>query len=61
MSQENKLYPEDQQRVDAFVRRGVNSVQRKPFKPMRLMLLLLVVVTSLSGLSMMITRIAGVY
>ena len=37
----NRLHPEDQARVDEFIRRGVNSVERKPFRPMRLLLILM--------------------
>lgn len=56
-----RLNPEDQAKVDEFVRRGVNSVERKPFKPLRLLILLLVVVTSLSLLSQLLAKWAGVY
>ena len=44
-SYENRLHPEDQARVDEFVSRGVNSVERKPFRPLRLLLMLIAVVT----------------
>ncbi len=37
-SYENRLYPEDQEKVDEFVSRGINSVERKPFRPLRLIL-----------------------
>jgi hypothetical protein len=60
-SYSNSLYPEDQKRVDEFVNRGINSVQRKPFRPLRLMLMLVVVVTALSILSQFLARWAGVY
>ena len=60
-SYQNHLYPEDQAKVDAFLKRGVNSVERKPFRPFLLLLLLLVVVTSLSGLSLLLANLAGVY
>ena len=60
-SHENKLYPEDQARVDGFIERGVNSVERKPFRPLRLLLILIAVVTSLSILSQFLARWAGVY
>jgi hypothetical protein len=60
-SYSNSLYPEDQKKVDDFVTRGVNSVERKPFRPMRLLLLLIVVVTSFSFLSQFLARWAGVY
>jgi len=56
-----RLKPEDQARVDEFLQKGVNSVERKPFKPIRLLILLLVVVTSLSLLSQLLAKWAGVY
>ena len=60
-SYQNRLYPEDQRKVDEFVKRGVNSVERKPFRPMRLLLILIVAVVSLSGLSQFLARWSGVY
>ena len=60
-SYSNSLYPEDQKKVDEFVKRGINAVQRKPFRPLRLMILLIVVVTALSILSQFLARWAGVY
>lgn len=60
-SYKNSLYPEDQKRVDEFVTRGINSVQRKPFRPLRLVLMLIGVVTALSILSQFLARWAGVY
>ncbi len=60
-SYNNRLYPEDQKKVDEFVNRGINSVQRKPFRPLRLVLLLIVVVTTLSIFSQFLARWAGVY
>ena len=60
-SYSNSLYPEDQKKVDEFVNRGINAVQRKPFRPLRLMLMLIVVVTALSILSQFLARWAGVY
>ena len=58
---ERRLYPEDQAKVDAFLQRGVNSVERKPFRPLLLIALLIVVVTGFSLLSQGIARWAGVY
>ena len=58
-SYKNSLYPEDQEKVDEFISRGVNSVERKPFKPGRMMLLLILVVTSLSLLSQFLAQFAG--
>lgn len=60
-SSENSLYPEDQARVDAFVKRGVNSVERKPFRPLRLLLILIGIVMALSIFSQFLARWAGVY
>jgi hypothetical protein len=58
---ERELTPEDQARVDGFLKRGVNSVERKPFRPVYLMILLIAVVTSLSLLSQWLAHRAGVY
>jgi hypothetical protein len=60
-SYQNRLHPEDQAKVDGFINRGINSVDRKPFRPMRLLLLLIAVVTGLSLLSQFLARWAGVY
>ena len=56
-----ELRPEDQARVDGFLKRGVNSVERKPFRPILLMIMLIVVVAGLSFLAQGIARMAGVY
>ncbi|MEP4486069.1 MAG: DUF3094 family protein [Halioglobus sp.] len=56
-----RLYPEDQAKVDEFVSRGVNSVERKPFRPIRLLFLLIAVVTLLSVFSQLLADWAGVY
>jgi len=57
----NRLYPEDQAKVDAFTSSGINSVERKPFKPLRMVALLVVVVVGFSLLSQLIAQWAGVY
>jgi Protein of unknown function (DUF3094) len=57
----NRLKDEDQALVDEFNRRGVNSVERKPFRPFRLLLILIAVVTTLSLFSQLLARWAGVY
>lgn len=59
--QDRELRPEDQARVDAFLKRGVNSVERKPFRPVYLMILLVVVVAGLSLFSQWLAKQAGVY
>ena len=56
-----KLADADQARVDAFLKRGVNSVERKPFKPLFLILLLMAVVAAFSLLSQGIAQWAGIY
>lgn len=61
MVKENKLFPEDQAKVDEFLKKGVNSVERKPFRPLRLLLILVVIVTGLSIFSVSLARIAGIY
>jgi hypothetical protein len=58
---EPRLYPEDQAKVDEFCSRGVNSVERKPFKPFRMMLLLIGVTVVFSVLSQMIAKWSGIY
>tara|TARA_R110002072_G_scaffold140775_2_gene285282 strand:+ start:528 stop:710 length:183 start_codon:yes stop_codon:yes gene_type:complete len=59
--EEPRLSPEDQAKVDAFVSSGVNSVERKPFRPIRLLLFLFVIVTGLSFMSLLLAEWAGVY
>ena len=56
-----ELRPEDQARVDEFLKKGVNSVDRKPFRPLYLMLMLIAVVTVLSLFSQWLARTAGVH
>ena len=56
-----KLPDADQARVDAFLERGVNSVERKPFRPLFLLFLLMAVVAGFSLLSQILARMAGVY
>lgn len=60
-SYQNRLYPDDQAKVDEFIKRGVNAVERKPFRPLRLLILLIVVVMGLSIFSQYLAHWAGVY
>jgi hypothetical protein len=60
-SYQNSLYPQDQEKVDKFVNSGINSVERKPFRPMRLLIMLIVVVLGLSIFSQFLARWAGIY
>ena len=59
-SYQNSLYPEDQKRVDEFIHRGINSVERKPFRPMRLLIMLIIVVNVLLVLSKFLVHWAGI-
>lgn len=61
MADEPRLSPEDQARVDDFVSSGINAVERKPFRPIRLLFILIAVVSSLSVLSLVLARTVGVY
>ena len=56
-----KLSQADQAKVDGFLERGVNSVERKPFRPLRLIFLLMAVVAGFSLLSQGIAQWAGIY
>ena len=56
-----KLSDSDQAKVNAFLSRGVNSVDRKPFRPLFLILLLVAVVAGFSLLSQGIAQWAGIY
>ena len=58
---DSRLYPEDQAKVDEFVSRGVNSVERKPFKPFRLLFILMTIVIFLSVFSQLLADWAGIY
>ncbi len=60
-SYQNRLYPEDQQKVDEFLQSGVNSVERKPFRPFLLILILIAVVTGISLFSQMLASLAGIH
>jgi hypothetical protein len=55
------LSEEDQARVDHFIRTGVNSTEKRPFRPIFLVVLLIAVVTGFSLLSQALARMAGVY
>ena len=56
-----QLSDADQAKVDDFLERGVNSVERKPFRPLRLIFLLMAVVAGFSLLSQGIAQWAGIY
>jgi hypothetical protein len=58
---ENRLYPEDQARVDQYLREGYNDIERAPFRPLRLLGILMAIVTGFSILSIGIARHYGIY
>ncbi|WP_444943411.1 DUF3094 family protein [Microbulbifer sp. ZKSA006] len=55
-----KLSDEDQAKVDRYLQSGVNSVERKPFRPWMLLLGLAALLTLLSLLSLYIAQTKGV-
>jgi len=59
MSEENKLSKEDQDRIDNYLESGFNSVERKPFRPWRLVAVIWVVVAALGYISWFIGKQAG--
>lgn len=56
----SKLSPEDQARVDSVLHRGVNSVERKPFRVWTLFAALLALLTLMSLFSFFIAWQHGV-
>ena len=60
-TESEKLSQADQAKVDGFLQRGVNSVERKPFRPLFLIFLLMAVVAGFSLLSQGIAQWAGIY
>lgn len=57
---ENKLYPEDQAKVDAYISRGYNDIERRPFRPLLLLFFLFIIVSSLGGAAYFIAWLNGV-
>ena len=55
-----KLYPEDQQKVDQFLRSNVNSSERKPFKPLLLLLIIFGVLGVLTLISYVVALRHGI-
>lgn len=59
MRREDEMYPEDLERVRQVTSSGVNSVERKPFQPLKLLLVVWIVVTLLGGVSYLLAQIEG--
>ena len=53
------LTEEDQERVNSYLTSGFNSVERSPFRPLRLLVLVWVVVAILGFVSWYIGKQAG--
>ncbi len=60
-NEHNRLYPEDQAKVDEYLRRGYNNVERKPFRPLKLLIILIVAVSTLSAGSLWLATLTGIY
>jgi len=53
----SRLKPEDQQRVDEYLRAPQHQVERQPFRPWLLLLVVLVLVIGLGLLSRLLSRL----
>ncbi len=53
----SRLKPEDQQRVDEYLRAPQHQVERQPFRPWLLLLVVLVAVIGLGLLSRLLSRL----
>jgi len=60
MARPRELRPEDQARLQRYLHSGYNQVERRPFRPLLLLALLLLAASGLLGLSLGITRLAGI-
>ncbi|WP_437882484.1 DUF3094 family protein [Pseudomonas sp. LRF_L74] len=54
----NRLRPEDQQRVDDYLKTSQHQVERKPFRVWRLLIAIILTVIALGLLSRFISRLA---
>ena len=53
----SRLNPEDQQRVDDYLRAPQHQVERRPFRPWLLLLVVLAIVIGLGLLSRLLSRL----
>ncbi|WOC79251.1 DUF3094 family protein [Stutzerimonas frequens] len=53
----SRLNPEDQQRVDDYLRAPQHQVERRPFRPWLLLLVVLAIVVGLGLLSRLLSRL----
>lgn len=54
----SRLNPEDQERVEQYLRAPQHQVERKPFRPLLLLVLVVAVVVGLGLLSRLLASIA---
>ncbi|MCW3147192.1 DUF3094 domain-containing protein [Stutzerimonas stutzeri] len=54
----SRLTPEDQQRVDDYLRAPQHRIERRPFRPLLLLTLVLTVVIGLGLLSRLLSSLA---
>ncbi len=59
MRREDEMYPEDLERVKKVISSGVNSVERKPFSPLKLLGMIWIVVTLLGVFSYLVAQMEG--
>ncbi|GAA4097848.1 DUF3094 family protein [Zhongshania borealis] len=60
-NEHNKLNPDDQAKVDTFLKQGYNETERKPFRPMKLLGILFVIVSFITVGSLVLARMSGVH
>lgn len=60
-NEHNKLYPEDQAKVDAFLKQGYNNVERKPYRPFKLLGILLIMVSTISAGALLLAWMSGIH
>lgn len=54
-----QLYPEDQEKVDRYLRSPEHSVERKPFRPWALLAILGCFLAVFTGIALYIARFEG--
>lgn len=55
-----ELYPEDQEKVNAYLQSGTHDIERKPFRPLFLLLILLLILAGLSAIAFVIASFHGI-
>ncbi len=60
MNEKNQLRPEDQARVDQYLKQPIHRVERKPFRPWLLMGVIVLVMIGLSLFSYLLAYLQGV-